>query len=108
MITVTKAAKEQINKLQLEANHDNTFFLRVGVKGGGCSGLSYELDFDNILKEGDEIIEDNGIKIVSDKRSLLYLFGTELEFSDGLNGKGFEFNNPNASRVCSCGQSFSV
>jgi len=108
MITVTKAAKEQINKLQLEANHDDTYFLRVGVKGGGCSGLSYALDFDNNLKEGDEIIEDNGVKIVCDKKSLLYLFGTELEFSDGLNGKGFEFNNPNASRTCGCGQSFSV
>ena len=108
MITVTKAAKEQINKLQLEANHDDTYFLRVGVKGGGCSGLSYALDFDNVLNEGDEIIEDNGIKIVCDKKSLLYLFGTELEFSDGLNGKGFEFNNPNASRTCGCGQSFSL
>jgi iron-sulfur cluster assembly protein len=80
----------------------------VGVKGGGCSGMSYELGFDNIPQEGDNIVEDNSIKIVIDKKSFLYLFGTELDFSDGLNGKGFQFINPNASRTCGCGESFAV
>jgi iron-sulfur cluster assembly protein len=80
----------------------------VGVKGGGCSGMSYELGFDNIPQEGDNIVEDNSIKIVIDKKSFLYLFGTELDFSDGLNGKGFQFINPNASRTCGCGESFAI
>lgn len=107
MITVSDSAKNRINQLLQEENKVGNF-LRVGVKGGGCSGLSYTLDFDDKLVEGDEVIDDNDIKIVCDKKSLLYLFGTELHFSDGLNGKGFEFRNPNASRVCGCGQSFSV
>jgi len=85
-----------------------THFLRVGVKGGGCSGMSYELGFDSISQEGDNIIEDNSTKIVIGKKSFLYLFGTELDFSDGLNGKGFQFINPNASRTCGCGESFAV
>jgi iron-sulfur cluster assembly protein len=108
MIKVTDSAKNKILSLITEAKHDDTYFLKVGVKGGGCSGLSYTLDFDNKLDDSDEVIEDNGIKIVCDKKSLLYLFGTELDFSDGLNGKGFEFKNPNASRSCGCGQSFSI
>ncbi len=78
------------------------------MKGGGCSGLSYVLEFDDKISEGDEIFEDKGIKIVCDKKSLLYIWGTELNYSGGLNGKGFEFSNPNSSRVCSCGESFSV
>ena len=109
MITLTESAKEKALKLFSESNLDpTTSFIRVGVKGGGCSGLSYLLDFDSELKPGDQEFEDKGIKIVCDKKSLLYLLGTELDHSDGLNGKGFEFRNPNAQRVCGCGESFSV
>lgn len=108
MITVTEAAKNRIIELLAEEKKDETYFLRVGVKGGGCSGLSYVLEFDNEEQEFDEIFEDKGIKIVCDRKSILYLFGTELDYSSGLNGKGFEFNNPNSSRTCGCGQSFSV
>jgi iron-sulfur cluster assembly protein len=107
MITVTESAKEQAIKLMKEENLINSF-IRVGVKGGGCSGLSYDLFFDNVLNDGDHEFESNGVKIVCDKKSLLYIFGTELDYSGGLNGKGFTFNNPNASRNCGCGQSFSV
>ena len=85
-----------------------TDFVRVGVKSGGCSGLSYDLDFDNKQKENDKIFEDNDVKIIVDKKSFLYLVGTTLEFSGGLNGKGFIFNNPNANRTCGCGESFSL
>jgi iron-sulfur cluster assembly protein len=109
IITVSEKARTQIQKLLEEQKLDKTtYFLRVGVKGGGCSGLSYELGFDNIPQENDNIVEDNSIKIVIDKKSFLYLFGTELDFSDGLNGKGFQFINPNASRTCGCGESFSI
>lgn len=109
IFTISESAVHQIKKLinddeRLTIGH----FLRVGVKGGGCSGLSYDLAFDNQLKEGDHIFESNNIKIHIDKKSFLYLFGTELNFSDGLNGKGFEFLNPNASRTCGCGESFSL
>lgn len=83
-------------------------FVRVGVKSGGCSGLSYELDFDNKQEENDKLFEDNLVKIVVDKKSFLYLVGTTLEYSGGLNGKGFVFNNPNANRTCGCGESFSL
>ena len=108
MITVSDKAKKRIEDLMQEQMHDASFFLRVGVESGGCSGLSYKLDFDNQVKTGDEVFDTNGVKIVTDKRSVLYLFGTELDFTDGLNGKGFTFNNPNASRTCSCGESFAV
>ena len=108
MITVTETAKSKIIDLMKEQKFDKSYFLRVGVKGGGCSGLSYVMDFDNQNKEGDEISEDNGIKIVCDMKSLLYLFGTELNYSGGLNGKGFEWSNPNATRTCGCGESFSL
>jgi iron-sulfur cluster assembly protein len=107
MITVTESAKEQAIKLMKEENLTNPF-IRVGVKGGGCSGLSYDLSFDDQLKEGDQEFEDKDVKIVCDKKSFLYLLGTELDYSGGLNGKGFTFNNPNASRTCGCGESFSV
>jgi len=108
IFTLTNKAKTQLDKLMLEANCTSDYFLRVSVKGGGCSGLSYDLDFDNKITEGDNQDEDNGIKLVIDKKSLLYLLGTELDFSDGLNGKGFQFINPNASRTCGCGESFSI
>jgi iron-sulfur cluster assembly protein len=108
-IKVSDKATQRINDLLSEEKlNKSTHFLRVGVKGGGCSGLSYVLDFDDTLNEGDSVSEDNGVRVVVDKKSLLYLFGTELNFSDGLNGKGFEFVNPNASRTCGCGESFSI
>jgi iron-sulfur cluster assembly protein len=109
IITVSEKARIRLQELLEEQKLDReTYFLRVGVKGGGCSGMSYELGFDNIPQEGDNIVEDNSIKIVIDKKSFLYLFGTELDFSDGLNGKGFQFINPNASRTCGCGESFAI
>jgi iron-sulfur cluster assembly protein len=108
MITVSEKAKKRIAELKIEQNYSPSHFLRIGVESGGCSGLSYKLDFDTVFKDGDEKFGDNGVELVTDKRSVLYLFGTELDFSDGLNGKGFTFINPNASRTCSCGESFSV
>ena len=108
MITVTENAKNHaLQLIQSETRPANTF-IRVGVEGGGCSGLSYKLEFDTNLKEGDQQFEDKGIKIVVDRKSFLYLVGTELEYTGGLNGKGFVFNNPNASRTCGCGESFGV
>ena len=107
MITVTESAKEQATKLMKEENLTNPF-IRVGVKGGGCSGLSYDLSFDDKLNEGDQEFEDKGVEIVCDRKRFLYLLGTELDYSGGLNGKGFTFNNPNASRTCGCGESFSI
>lgn len=109
-IYVSDKAKAKVVKLMEDAgiNNDPTYFLRVGVVGGGCSGLSYKLDFDNEIKPMDQVFEDNGIKVVTDLKSFLYLVNTELDFSDGLNGKGFFFSNPNASRSCGCGESFAV
>ena len=83
-------------------------YVRVGVKSGGCSGLSYELKFDRVVGETDKVFEDNTVRIIVDKKSFLYLVGTILEYSGGLNGKGFVFNNPNAQRTCGCGESFSL
>ena len=108
MITVTENAKNHAIDLIKSENRPVDTFIRVGDDGGGCSGLSYKLEFDNQLKEGDQMFEDKGIKIVVDRKSFLYLVGTELEYTGGLNGKGFVFNNPNASRTCGCGESFSV
>lgn len=112
MIYVSDNAKTRVVTLLEEAAQNGgtqaDYFLRVSVVGGGCSGLSYKLDFDNVSKEGDQVFEDNGIKVVTDIKSFLYLMNTTLEFSDGLNGKGFYFNNPNASRSCGCGESFAV
>lgn len=108
MITVSENAKQHAMDLMKAENRPEGSFIRVGVEGGGCSGLSYKLEFDNQMKEGDQVFEDKGIKIVVDRKSFLYLVGTELEYSGGLNGKGFVFKNPNASRTCGCGESFSV
>ncbi len=108
MIKVNESAKNQIVHLLQESGKPAGSFVRVGVQGGGCSGLMYNLDFDSDMNENDKLIEDNGIQIVVDKKSVLYLVGTELEFTGGLNGKGFSFNNPNASRTCGCGESFSI
>lgn len=108
MITITDKAKSKIDDLMQDSQLGSDYFLRVSVKGGGCSGLSYNLDFDNEEKTGDQFFEDRGIRIALDMKSFLYLAGTELDFSDGLNGKGFNFINPNASRTCGCGESFSV
>lgn len=108
MITVTESAKQRALTLIKEEGKPADTFIRVGVESGGCSGLSYKLEFDNEIKETDQVFEDNGIKIIVDKKSFLYLVGTELDFSGGLNGKGFVFNNPNAQRTCGCGESFSV
>jgi iron-sulfur cluster assembly protein len=109
MITVTENAKKKaVNLMEEDGKTPNEAFIRVGVKGGGCSGLSYDLTFDTDLKEDDKVFENNGIRVVVDKKSFLYLIGTELDYSGGLNGKGFIFINPNASRTCGCGESFAV
>ncbi|WP_372920527.1 HesB/IscA family protein [Salegentibacter sp.] len=109
MIKVSEGAKKKIAALMSEEGFDSVQdFVRVGVKSGGCSGLSYELNFDKQKAEEDKLFEDNDVKIVVDKRSVLYLAGTILEYSGGLNGKGFVFNNPNAQRTCGCGESFSL
>ena len=109
MIKVSEDAKKKIAGLMSEEGYDAaTDYVRVGVKSGGCSGLSYELKFDKSLQEEDKLFEDNNIKLIVDKRSFLYLIGTVLEYSGGLNGKGFVFNNPNAQRTCGCGESFSL
>jgi len=107
MIKISDSAKERLTYLLDKKGEENSY-VRVGVESGGCSGLSYKLDFDNAKKDDDELIEDNGISLLINKKSFLYLVGTTLEFSDGLNGKGFVFKNPNASRTCGCGESFSL
>ncbi len=109
MIKVSDTAKKKIIDLMKDDGFDATIdYVRVGVKSGGCSGLSYDLKFDKNLGENDKVFEDNAVKIAVEKKSLLYLAGTILEFSGGINGKGFVFNNPNASRTCGCGESFSL
>ena len=108
MIQVDINAKNKLIALMKEEGHDKNSFVRVSVTSGGCSGLSYNLGFDTEKKDDDNMFEDNEIKILVNKKSLLYLVGTTLEYSGGLNGKGFVFNNPNASRTCGCGESFSL
>ena len=109
MIKVSETAKQKVVALMTEEGFDSdTDFVRVGVKSGGCSGLSYELKFDKAVGDTDKLFEDNQVRIIVDKKSFLYLVGTTLEYSGGLNGKGFVFNNPNAQRTCGCGESFSL
>lgn len=108
MITISEKAKDKIFEIREKESHSADHNIRVAVKGGGCSGLMYDLLFDAQIGEKDQVFEDKGIKILVDKKSILYLAGTILEFSDGLNGKGFQFVNPNAARTCGCGESFSV
>jgi iron-sulfur cluster assembly protein len=107
MITLSKEASEEVKRL-MELGGNINSYIRVSVKGGGCSGLMYDLSFDATKTETDTLCEDRGVKILIDKKSLLYLVGTELDFSSGLNGKGFNFINPTASRSCGCGESFAV
>ena len=108
MLFVADSAKERIREIEKEDKLTKEHFVRVSVTSGGCSGLTYQMDFDNEPRPDDQVFEDNGVKIVTDLRSFLYLCNTTLEFSGGLNGKGFYFNNPNASRTCGCGESFAV
>lgn len=109
MIKVSESAKKKVVSLMEDDGFDAvTDYVRVGVKSGGCSGLSYDLTFDKEQQDADKVFEDNGIKVIVDKKSFLYLVGTTLEYSGGLNGKGFVFNNPNANRTCGCGESFSL
>lgn len=109
MIKVSESARKKLEDLMKEEGHNLTdSYVRVGVTSGGCSGLSYDLKLDQNLNESDKLFEDQGVRILIDKKSFLYLIGTTLEYQGGLNGKGFSFNNPNASRTCGCGESFAV
>ena len=107
MIVVSDNARDKLNQLLIEDNSGKEY-VRVGVESGGCSGLVYKLDFDDSMNNEDELVEHNDIKLVINKKSILFLAGTTLEYSSGLNGKGFVFNNPNANRTCGCGESFSL
>ncbi len=107
MITLTEQAVSQIKNVQtLENKPDHV--LRVSVAGGGCSGLSYKLDFEKVIRENDKVFEQDGVRVIVDPKSYLYLQGMQLDFSGGLNGKGFVFENPNAKKSCGCGNSFSA
>ena len=108
MLFVANTAKDKIGELMNGQSLEQDYFVRVSVTSGGCSGLTYEMNFDNESKEGDQVFEDNGVKVVTDLKSFLYLCNTTLEFSGGLEGKGFYFNNPNDARTCGCGESFAV
>jgi iron-sulfur cluster assembly protein len=109
MIKVSDTARKKVVELMTDDGFNaTTDFVRVGVQSGGCSGLSYDLTFDNKKEDSDKVFEENNVKIIVDKKSFLYLVGTTLEYSGGLNGKGFVFNNPNANRTCGCGESFSL
>ena len=108
MIQVSDSAASQVHFLKERDKLNADDFLRVSVKEGGCSGFSYKLDFDKVQKDNDKIFECNGVQLVVDSKSLLYLMGMTLNFDGGLNGKGFTFSNPNASKTCGCGFSFNV
>ena len=107
-IRLTEKAIAEIMSIMSENNIPEHYGLRVGVKGGGCSGLSYSLGFDGDIRDADTVMEVNGVRLVIDPKSLFYLAGTELDYTDGLNGRGFVFNNPNAVKTCGCGSSFGV
>ena|SRR5579863_3962819 len=108
MLYVSEKAKAKIEQIMKEQGMEPNRFVRVSVQGGGCSGLTYKMDFDDKLNPDDQEFEDKGIKLVTDLRSFLYVCNTTLEYTDGLNGKGFHFQNPNATRTCACGESFAV
>ena len=108
MLYVAESAKSKISELMKGESLNGDHFVRVGVTSGGCSGLTYNMEFDDQSNPNDQVFEDNGVKVVTDLKSFLYLCNTTLEFSGGLNGKGFYFNNPNAARTCGCGESFAV
>jgi len=108
MLFVADSAKQKIQEISSNTELGEDYFVRVSITSGGCSGLSYNMDFDNEMKENDQVFEDNGVKVVTDLKSFLYLCNSTLEFSGGLEGKGFFFNNPNANRTCGCGESFAV
>ncbi len=108
MLFAGESAKKKIDEIRQSEHLGEDFFVRVSVTSGGCSGLTYQMDFDNESQPNDQVFEDNGVKVVTDLRSFLYLCNSTLEFSGGLNGKGFFFNNPNAARTCGCGESFAV
>ncbi len=108
MLFVADSAKSKIQEIKSKEQIGDDYFVRVSITSGGCSGLTYKMDFDNEPRPNDQVFEDNGVKIVTDLKSFLYLFNSTLEYSDGLEGKGFYFNNPNAARTCGCGESFAV
>ncbi|HRD80795.1 MAG: iron-sulfur cluster assembly accessory protein [Saprospiraceae bacterium] len=108
MLFVADSAKTKIQEIKAKEHIGDDYFVRVSITSGGCSGLTYKMDFDNESKPNDQVFEDNGVKVVTDLKSFLYLFNSTLEFSGGLEGKGFSFNNPNAARTCGCGESFAV
>ena len=108
MLFVADSAKDKISEIRSKQAMDDNYFVRVSVTSGGCSGLTYQMDFDNEDQPNDQVFEDNGVKVVTDLKSFLYLCNTTLEFSGGLDGKGFYFNNPNAARTCGCGESFAL
>lgn len=108
MVNVADSAKQKIDEIKDREGYGDDYFVRVSVLSGGCSGLTYDLKFDNEPKPDDQVFEHNGVRVVTDLKSFLYICNTTLEFSAGLSGKGFQFNNPNASRTCACGESFAV
>ncbi len=108
MLFVGNSAKSKIDEIRGSGEIGNRHFVRVSVTSGGCSGLTYHMEFDTEERPDDQVFDDNGIRIVTDLKSFLYLCNTKLEFSGGLTGKGFYFDNPNASRSCACGESFSL
>jgi iron-sulfur cluster assembly protein len=108
MIALTDRARQEVRRILTDQKLPEGTALRVGIKGGGCSGFSYTLGFDDQVGETDQVFEFDGLRVVCDPKSFLYLSGTELDFEESLMGRGFKFGNPNASKTCGCGESFSV